>query len=76
MSARSGTEYIAREVGFMINRVYGRTASNKSISQMMIRLDDEHPMLNRRDTTDKEKALYNCRKVYAWALFGPNGEIM
>ena len=76
MAARSGTTLLAREVKDILRETYNRGASAKSISKTLILLDEDYPMMNRRETTNPEKALYNCRYIYAWAKFDPEtGEV-
>lgn len=69
MAARSGTALLAREVARILKDTYNRDTSPKSASKTLILLDEDHPMLNRRETTNKEKALYNCRYIYKWGNF-------
>ena len=76
MAARSGTMLLAREVSQILRSVYNKEASSKSISKSLILLDEDNDFMNRRETTNKEKALYNCRYVYAWGIFDPTtGEV-
>jgi len=76
MAVRSGTTLLAREVASTLNQVYKRQASPKSISKTLILLDEDHEMLNRRQTTNQEKALYNCRYIYVYGYFDPEtGEV-
>lgn len=76
MAARSGTTLLAREIGHILYNVYNRAASPKSISKTLILLDQDHTMLNRRQTTNQEKAAYNCRYIYIHGKFHPEtGEV-
>ena len=76
MAARSGSMYLAREIGYMLRDIYDRGASSKSISKTLILLDEDYPMMNRRETTNKEKGLYNCRYIYMYGYFDPEtGEV-
>ena len=76
MAARSGTILLAREVQDILRTTYDRGASAKSISKTLILLDEDHDLMNRRETTNKEKALYNCRFVYLFGYFDPTtGEV-
>jgi len=76
MAARSGTMLLAREVSQILRSVYNKEASSKSISKSLILLDEDNDFMNRRETTNKEKALYNCRYVYLFGYFDPiTGEV-
>jgi len=76
MAARSGTILLAREVSQILRTVYDKEASSKSISKSLVLLDEDHDFMNRRETTNREKALYNCRYIYAWGIFDPKtGEV-
>jgi len=76
MAARSGTMLLAREVSQILRTVYNKEASSKSISKSLILLDEDHEFMSRRETTNREKALYNCRYVYLWGNFSPTtGEV-
>jgi len=74
MAARSGITLLAREIGHILHTVYNRPASPKSISKTLILLDQDHTMLNRRQTTNQEKASYNCRYIYKWGHFNENSQ--
>lgn len=77
MAARSGTAYLAREIGQILRRTYRRDASPKSISKTLILLEEDHELMKRRETTNAEKALYNCRYIYLHGHFDPEtGEVM
>ena len=69
MAARSGTSLLAREIGHHLSHVYKRGLSSKAISKRIIILEDDYPLLNRRPTTNEEKARYNCRFIYGWKYF-------
>jgi len=69
MVARSGEALLAREVSSILKFTYNREASPKSVSKSLILLDEDYDMLNRRETSNAEKAMYNCRYIYAWAKF-------
>ena len=69
MATRSGTTYLAREIGQILSNVYNRGASPKSISKQLLQLTTENPMIKRRQTTNKEKASFNCRFIYKWGLW-------
>ena len=71
MAARSGTTLLAREIKDILRETYSRGASAKSISKTLILLDEDYPMMNRRETTNPEKALYNCRYIYLYGHFDP-----
>ena len=75
MAARSGTTYLAREIGYMLRDIYDRGASSKSISKTLILLDEDYPLMSRRETTNKEKSLYNCRYIYLWGQFSTDGAV-
>ena len=76
MAARSGTALVAREVKHILRETYGRGASAKSVSKSLLVLEDEHPMVNRRETTSREKGLFNCRYLYLYGFFNPDtGEV-
>jgi len=76
MAARSGTILLAREVQDILRTTYDRGASAKSISKTLILLDEDHDLMNRRETTNKEKALFNCRYMYLFGYFDPTtGEV-
>ena len=76
MAARSGTMLLAREVSQILRTVYNKEASSKSISKSLILLDEDNDFMNRRETTNREKALFNCRYVYLWGNFCPTtGEV-
>ena len=66
MATRSGTSMLAREIGHHLSTVYDRGISPKAISKRILSLEDQHPLLIRRATTNEEKALYNCRFIYKW----------
>lgn len=74
MAARSGTAYLAREIAQILSTTYRRDASPKSISKTLILLEEDHEMMKRRETTNKEKALYNCRFLYKWGTFDRRDE--
>jgi len=77
MATRSGTTFIAREIKELLRQTYDRGVSAKSVSKNLILLNEEHPMMSRRETTNQEKGLYNCRYIYAWANFDPKtGEVV
>lgn len=69
MAARSGTTMLAREIGHHLSTVYNRGLSPKAISKRLRTLEDEYPMLNRKATTNQEKALYNVRWIYLWGTW-------
>ncbi|GAG49131.1 unnamed protein product [marine sediment metagenome] len=69
LAARSGTTMLAREIGHHLSTVYDRGISPKAISKRLRTLEDEYPLLNRKATTNKEKALYNVRWIYLWGYW-------
>jgi len=69
MITRSGTTLLAREVAHTLRTTYNRQTSVKSISKTLLRLEDQYPLLNRRPTTNQEKARYNTRYIYLWGHF-------
>ena len=69
LAARSGTTMLAREIGHHLSTVYDRGISPKAISKRLRTLEDEYPMLNRKATTNREKALYNVRWIYKWGTW-------
>jgi len=69
LAARSGTIYLAREIAHILRNTYQRSASPKSISKTLILLEEDQPMVQRRKTTNKEKALYNTKFIYGHINF-------
>lgn len=69
LASNSGTTFLAREIGHKLSETYGRQASPKSVSKRLLLLEEDYPMINRRPTTNREKAHYNCRYIYTWGTF-------
>ena len=71
LAARSGTAYLAREIAQILRNTYSRSASPKSISKTLILLEEDQTWIKRRETTNAEKAAYNCRYIYGWLKWNP-----
>jgi len=72
LAARPAEPLVARDISNILANIYNHHVSAKTVSKVIIKIEDLHPEVTRIPHSPSEAALRGCRYSYTWTPRDPS----